>query len=68
MINTSTNMNNSTIIPPSLFFAGNQLTGDGVECTTRTAGELKDVSPDGAAPDAVNRETVVYEVKTFCHI
>jgi glucose-6-phosphate isomerase len=58
-------MNNLTINLPTLFFSGNQLTGEGVECTARKIKDLKGLFRNTAALNVMNRETVVYEVKSF---
>jgi glucose-6-phosphate isomerase len=56
---------NSSIINPSLYFLGNLLTGKGVEHVTRRVRDLEGIFRNAAAFDAMDGESVVYEVKSF---
>jgi glucose-6-phosphate isomerase len=56
---------NNTIINPTLFFSGTQLTGEGVGCVTRTICDLKGIFHNEDARSAMPQDTVAYEVKSF---
>jgi glucose-6-phosphate isomerase len=58
-------MQNLIIEMPALFFSGSHLIGEDVESVTRKIKDLKGVFRDGDALDAMDRDAVVYEVKSF---
>jgi len=58
-------MNNSNIIIPHNFFKGNELNGDGIDVSVRRLRDLKGVFSDTPAFEAMNQDTVIYEVKSY---
>jgi glucose-6-phosphate isomerase len=58
-------MNDRSISSPALFFAGDDLTGRDVVSVTRRLRDLEGIFYDCVAFEAMDPETIAYEVKSF---